>query len=28
LAISGTQPLFAFRKHFSEDVTSTMLVSS
>ena len=28
LAISGTQPLCAFRKHFPEDVTSMMLVSS
>jgi hypothetical protein len=28
LAISGTQPLYAFRKHFPEDVTSMMLVSS
>jgi hypothetical protein len=28
LAISGTQPLCAFRKLFPEDVTSMMLVSS
>ena len=28
LAISGTQFLCAFRKHFSEDFTSVMLVSS
>jgi hypothetical protein len=28
LAISGTQPLCALRKHFPEDFTSMMLVSS
>ena len=28
LVISGTQPLCAFRKHFPDDVTSMMLVSS